>query len=80
MVLKFSFPRIFALAAKKEGRVIEYGNFVNGQWIWDVELRRGVFDWEKEQWLSFCRLINEYQVCPNLPDKLKEGRVIVPCK
>ncbi|XVE62137.1 hypothetical protein DITRI_Ditri06bG0094700 [Diplodiscus trichospermus] len=47
-ILKFSFPRIFALAVNKEGRVKEYGNFVNNVWGWNITLRRRLFGWKMQ--------------------------------
>ncbi|GMI80385.1 hypothetical protein HRI_001707800 [Hibiscus trionum] len=47
--LKQSFPRIYALAIKKEGKVVEFGRKTNARWSWSIELRRGVFNWERNQ-------------------------------
>ncbi|XVF41900.1 hypothetical protein PTKIN_Ptkin01aG0317600 [Pterospermum kingtungense] len=60
-ILKLVFPRIFVLANLKEGKVGDYGSFVDGCWVWNVVLRRNVFDWEKNQWEAFLRLLEEYQ-------------------
>ncbi|KAK2651636.1 hypothetical protein Ddye_011492 [Dipteronia dyeriana] len=53
MPLKRAFPRIFALASKKEGTVSEFGRWDTDEWIWDVQLRRRIFGWETEQWNRF---------------------------
>ena len=47
--LKVVFLRVFALAQNKNGCVRDYGRWENSQWIWDVSLRRPMFDWELEQ-------------------------------
>ena len=51
--LKLAFPRIFALASNKSGMVYEFGNWVDSKWVWDVQLRRPVFNWESDQWSCF---------------------------
>ncbi|XVF49153.1 hypothetical protein PTKIN_Ptkin03bG0245600 [Pterospermum kingtungense] len=53
VVLKWSFPRIYALACDKEVRVAEYGCLVNSLWTWEIPLRRGLFAWEKDVWNRF---------------------------
>lgn len=69
-VLKFSFPRIFALAVNKEGVVADFGRSENGKWVWDVTLRRPVFNWEVTQWTTFLDILSDYSVCEDLNDKL----------
>ncbi|XVE80966.1 hypothetical protein DITRI_Ditri15bG0024200 [Diplodiscus trichospermus] len=69
-ILKLSFPHIFALAMNKDGRVKDYGRFVNNEWRWEIALRRGLFGWETQQWNDFYGLIREYEVCTNFDDKL----------
>ena len=44
--LRSAFPRIFALASCKMGVVKEFGSWENSVWMWDVRLRRRLFDWE----------------------------------
>ncbi|GMJ01911.1 hypothetical protein HRI_003860300 [Hibiscus trionum] len=47
--LKIRFPRMYALASKKDGPITDFGSEVNGRWEWKVELRRRLFDWELDQ-------------------------------
>ncbi|XVF54250.1 hypothetical protein PTKIN_Ptkin05aG0165200 [Pterospermum kingtungense] len=68
--LKTSFPRVFALASKKQGKVAEFGVLSEGSWEWRIETRRQLFDWEQEQWEQLFRLLNNFQVCQTLSDKL----------
>ncbi|KAK2659388.1 hypothetical protein Ddye_005921 [Dipteronia dyeriana] len=44
--LERAFPRLFALSSNKEGFVKDYGRREGSRWIWNVVLRRPVFDWE----------------------------------
>ncbi|KAK1577759.1 hypothetical protein Q3G72_024567 [Acer saccharum] len=41
-----AFPRIFALASNKHGKVSENGGWQGSNWFWEVPLRRQPFDWE----------------------------------
>nr|GEV95532.1 transposon TX1 uncharacterized [Tanacetum cinerariifolium] len=43
-ILKTSFLRICALVANKSGPVCDFGLWQNGQWKWNVNLRRNIFD------------------------------------
>ncbi|XVE66643.1 hypothetical protein DITRI_Ditri08aG0094800 [Diplodiscus trichospermus] len=62
IVLTFKFPRIYTLATNKDGRVADFGVFLDDTWKWTVNLRRNLFDWEQKQWEQFCLLINKFQV------------------
>jgi hypothetical protein len=48
--LKLVCPRLYALAAYKEGVVADFGMWINSVWSWKVPLRRPVFGWEKREW------------------------------
>ncbi|KAK2660961.1 hypothetical protein Ddye_007494 [Dipteronia dyeriana] len=52
LALKDRFPRIFALAVKKVGVINTFGGWLEDRWIWEVQLRRRVFDWEREAYKS----------------------------
>ncbi|KAK3219659.1 hypothetical protein Dsin_013629 [Dipteronia sinensis] len=51
--LNIVFPRIFALAQNKSGVVADYGRWFGKKWVWDIQLRTHLFDWEKNQWIGF---------------------------
>ncbi|XVF37794.1 hypothetical protein REPUB_Repub20aG0041400 [Reevesia pubescens] len=70
VVLKLSFPRIFALAVNKGKRVKEFGIRHNNLWSWDIVLRRNLFDWELHQWATFLSTISNYVMCSNMDDSL----------
>ncbi|KAK3187757.1 hypothetical protein Dsin_027318 [Dipteronia sinensis] len=42
--LKFSFPRIYALALNKNGVVEDFGRWQGSKWVWEIPLRRPLFD------------------------------------
>ncbi|XP_039005940.1 uncharacterized protein LOC120133425 [Hibiscus syriacus] len=44
--LKFLFPRIFVLSPNKEGKIAEFGSFESSGWVWNVQTRRSLSDWE----------------------------------
>ncbi|GLT26694.1 hypothetical protein SLA2020_017400 [Shorea laevis] len=47
--LKDSFPRLYALYVKKEGKISEMGIWEKGRWVWHVEWRRGTIRCEKDE-------------------------------
>ncbi|KAL4353692.1 hypothetical protein GQ457_06G031150 [Hibiscus cannabinus] len=55
--LRFKFPRIFAICQNKSGVVAEFGSKANGEWVWNIPLRRQLFDWEIEIWNSLLALL-----------------------
>ncbi|XVF77248.1 hypothetical protein PTKIN_Ptkin14bG0027800 [Pterospermum kingtungense] len=69
-ILKFSFPRIFALACLKNGVIKDYGCFVEGIWRWEIDLGRSLFRWEWQQWNDLLSCLNKFQVCDFLRDVL----------
>ncbi|XVF42758.1 hypothetical protein PTKIN_Ptkin01aG0390000 [Pterospermum kingtungense] len=70
IILKFVFPRIFALALNKEGFVKEFGSVVNGVWEWSIHLQRPLFDWERTQWDMLMVSIQEFHINEGLEDNL----------
>ncbi|GMI64746.1 hypothetical protein like AT4G29090 [Hibiscus trionum] len=59
--LKERFPRVYALAVQKQGCIAEFGNSNNGRWVWAIQLRRSLFDWEKEVWTNFQSLLEQFK-------------------
>ena len=57
--LKNLYPRIFALAQQKTGSINKFGEWIGGSWVWNILLRRRVFDWEIRQWNEFWGLISK---------------------
>ena len=68
VVLRLAFPRIFALAANKEGKVRDLGRWINNYWSWKIVLRRRLFDWELYQRHEICEMLKMYVVSDNFKD------------
>ncbi|GMI73525.1 hypothetical protein HRI_001021800 [Hibiscus trionum] len=58
--LQHAFPRIYALSNNKEGTVSEFGQKIGSVWIWNITLRRGLFDWECHQWEALMACLNSF--------------------
>ncbi|XVF39216.1 hypothetical protein PTKIN_Ptkin01aG0017700 [Pterospermum kingtungense] len=69
-VLKYNFPRIFALSSLKEVKIKEFGFFENNIWVWRITLRRNVFAWELSQWNELCSLLQRFHVSSSMEDRL----------
>ncbi|GMJ07534.1 hypothetical protein HRI_004422600 [Hibiscus trionum] len=68
--LREAFPRIYAVAIKKDGKVADFGKRGTDGWCWNIELRRRFFDWEVEVWNEFLITINKAVCSPNLEDRI----------
>ncbi|KAE8671558.1 hypothetical protein F3Y22_tig00111942pilonHSYRG00027 [Hibiscus syriacus] len=49
----------FWMDIKKHDKNIEFGSWVNGIWIWRIELRRGLFSWKIPIWDQFNQFFSE---------------------
>ncbi|GMJ11562.1 hypothetical protein HRI_004825400 [Hibiscus trionum] len=58
--LQSLFPRIFTLSTNKAGKVSEFGSKIGPNWVWNMSLRRRLFDWENVQWSDFMNLLNNF--------------------
>ncbi|GMI79579.1 hypothetical protein HRI_001627200 [Hibiscus trionum] len=47
--LQIIFLRVFALSINKSGKVLDFGSKINLSWVWNIVLRRRLFDWEVER-------------------------------
>ncbi|KAE8735716.1 Replication factor C subunit 1 [Hibiscus syriacus] len=68
--LKNQFPRIFSLSTNKWGKVVEFGCFENNCWVWNIQLRRNLCDWELEQWITLMPLIDNIVLIDSVDDFL----------
>ncbi|XP_039011423.1 uncharacterized protein LOC120140520 [Hibiscus syriacus] len=69
--LKVAFPRIYGIAIKKSGAISEFGQWVNSDWVWNIELRRNLFVWEMVIWSNFIQVLNRGTVASPGVDRLK---------
>lgn len=51
--LKDVYPRIYALSLDKDNFISDLGRWVNDRWVWEINLRRKVFDLEVDVWNNF---------------------------
>ncbi|KAK3213095.1 hypothetical protein Dsin_017801 [Dipteronia sinensis] len=75
--LKSACPRIYALSIHKQGAISNFRKWLGSQWVWEVPLRKPLFDWEKEHWRMFLSCLDcinvrnsasDIQVWVNSPD------------
>lgn len=70
IIIRAVYPRIYALATNKSGKVRKFGSWVNGKWQWEVELRKRVLDWEIEAWNHFQASLRNAVLIQDIDDKL----------
>ncbi|KAL4291362.1 hypothetical protein GQ457_14G021710 [Hibiscus cannabinus] len=63
--------RIYAMAVNKHGKLAEFGSLENVVWVWNVELRHSLFDWEVEVCNAFLDTIQKAARFLNMVDTLK---------
>ncbi|KAE8695455.1 WD repeat-containing protein 48-like protein isoform 2 [Hibiscus syriacus] len=68
--LKFLFPRIFVLSTNKEGKIAEFGSFEPSGWVWNVQTRRSLSDWELVQWMDLMSKLKDIQLSELVEDFL----------
>ncbi|XP_038993537.1 uncharacterized protein LOC120117316 [Hibiscus syriacus] len=68
--LKVSFPRLFAISTNQLGKLIEFGEFSSLGWIWNIQLRRSLADWEFEQWANLMAIISNFYLSKEAIDGL----------
>ncbi|EOY31812.1 Uncharacterized protein TCM_038999 [Theobroma cacao] len=70
MILKDEFPRLFALAVNKNGKLNEFGVWTEVVWQWRIELRRNLFGWEPNQWSNLWGHLQVHTLSKELDDKV----------
>ncbi|KAK3211993.1 hypothetical protein Dsin_016699 [Dipteronia sinensis] len=65
-----AFPIIFVLANNKHGKVQEFGKWNGDSWVWEVKLRRPLFDWELDQWRCFLSSLECTPIHGNVSDAI----------
>ncbi|KAE8663709.1 hypothetical protein F3Y22_tig00112921pilonHSYRG00052 [Hibiscus syriacus] len=68
--LQFLFPRLFSVSSKRSGKLCEFGEFLPSGWVWDVQVRRNLNDWEVEQWCNLVSFISPYSLSKDSSDIL----------
>lgn len=67
--LKALFPRLFLLSTNKKGTVKEMGRWVSGEWVWGLEWRRNLFDWEREKEHELLEFLRNVSVVEGAADR-----------
>ncbi|KAK2651540.1 hypothetical protein Ddye_011396 [Dipteronia dyeriana] len=68
--LKKAFPRCSALANKKSCVIQGFGNKPGVNWMWNIQSRHSLFDWEKDQGSCFNACLACIQVQRNIFDSI----------
>ncbi|KAL4354523.1 hypothetical protein GQ457_06G019470 [Hibiscus cannabinus] len=68
--LKVEFLRLFTVVTKKAGKVADFGTKVNGVWVWKIDLRRWLFEWELQLWDAFISSLDIAAINPRVHDTL----------
>ncbi|KAK9030083.1 hypothetical protein V6N11_031517 [Hibiscus sabdariffa] len=74
--LKLEFPRLFAIVNLKAGKVADFGTKENGVWVWKIELRRQLFEWEVSLWDAFISILDLAAMGSGVNDALVVLRVL----
>ncbi|GKV29753.1 hypothetical protein SLEP1_g38652 [Rubroshorea leprosula] len=65
------FPRLYNLSTGKEKKCCQMGNEEDGTWRWNLEWRRALFDWEREEATELQRKIDSMRIYKDIPDTWK---------
>ncbi|KAE8704873.1 hypothetical protein F3Y22_tig00110435pilonHSYRG00103 [Hibiscus syriacus] len=66
--LKSLFPRLYVLSINKSGKVKEFRVNNASGWVWDIQMRRNLADWEVEQWMQLISMLNNTSPFPTEDD------------
>ncbi|KAK3199391.1 hypothetical protein Dsin_022806 [Dipteronia sinensis] len=50
--------------------VKDFGSWQGSQWVWKVDLRRPLFDWEQDQWNMFTSFLDAIKLRRTIPNSL----------
>ncbi|KAK2637967.1 hypothetical protein Ddye_025762 [Dipteronia dyeriana] len=65
-----AFPKIYTLASNKEGMFKDFRHWENSKWLWVVNLRWPLFDWEVNHWNGFMVALDSISVRSDIEDSL----------
>ncbi|XP_039053775.1 uncharacterized protein LOC120195910 [Hibiscus syriacus] len=66
--LKLLFPRLYVLSINKSGKVKEFRVNNASGWVWDIQMRRNLADWEVEQWMQLISMLYNTSPFPTEDD------------
>ncbi|XP_039003297.1 uncharacterized protein LOC120130003 [Hibiscus syriacus] len=56
--------------ACRTGKVVEFGSFEPSGWVWNVQTRRNLYDWELVQWMDLMSKLKDIQLSELVEDFL----------
>ncbi|XP_039070410.1 uncharacterized protein LOC120217325 [Hibiscus syriacus] len=65
---KIQFPRLYVLSSNKSGKVMEFRVSNGASWVWDIQMRRNLSDWEVDQLLQLIAMLNNISLSPREED------------
>ncbi|GKV44022.1 hypothetical protein SLEP1_g51253 [Rubroshorea leprosula] len=76
------FPRLFLVSTDKEKRISQMGIWREAKWLWTLNWRRPLFEWEEDNYSEMLRLLNHFQPIQDRKDSwiwrhTKEGEYSV---
>ncbi|KAE8706464.1 hypothetical protein F3Y22_tig00110393pilonHSYRG00236 [Hibiscus syriacus] len=66
--LKVVFQRLFALSINKNGKLNEFGEFRSSGWVWHIQLRRNLSEWELDQFVELMAVIHNFTLYNEMSD------------
>jgi len=67
--LKNVYPRLFSISSNKDAKLLEFGSWSNGRWVWQLAWRRSFFEWENSMADQLSQLLLGAGVVPGEVDK-----------
>ncbi|GKV44307.1 hypothetical protein SLEP1_g51499 [Rubroshorea leprosula] len=71
------YPRLYNLSTGKEKKCCQMGNEEDGIWRWNLEWRRALFDWEREEAAELQQKIDSMRIHKDIPDTWKWDGLIL---
>ncbi|GKV26644.1 hypothetical protein SLEP1_g35909 [Rubroshorea leprosula] len=62
------YPRLYLISTGKDNKCHQMGNEGNEQWSWNLQWRRKLFEWEKEEAKELQQLIEDKKIKQGRPD------------
>ncbi|KAE8677198.1 hypothetical protein F3Y22_tig00111542pilonHSYRG00126 [Hibiscus syriacus] len=72
IIQPISFPPIVIFSVCHwEGKLVEFGNRINGRWEWNIDIRRMLYSWEFSLWDDFILTLDEAVQSSTGKDKVR---------
>ncbi|GKV02939.1 hypothetical protein SLEP1_g15313 [Rubroshorea leprosula] len=62
------YPRLYSLSTGKDNKIPQMGEWVNGDWKWNLQWRRNLFSWETQQVEELQKDIQDTSLIKGKPD------------